>query len=407
MNTIEIKPGIFWVGVNDHHTDYFEGLWPIIQEGISYNAYLIKDEKNVLIDLSKELTTEELFKQIQAQIDFADLDYLVINHMEPDHSGAIAALLRVAPQVTLLGMQKTQNMLKDFYGLEDRFQIVSDGEELSLGQHTLKFVCTPNVHWPETMMTYETTQQVLFSCDAFGSYGALQGGIFDDDVIDKGFFRQEAQRYYANIVSLFKKAVLNAIKKLEGVPLQMVAPSHGLIWRKDPLEIVRFYKQWSEYCLGQPAGCRQTGITMLVGSMYGNTMAMAEAVAQGVVAEGVPLKVFDVLKTHPSYILSEVMVQEGLLIGAPTYEGGLYPPMAHVLDELVRKRFVADRTVARFGSFGWNGGGLREFDNITASLHWQIMDTLEFCGGASTEDLAQARAFGAAYARLIQEATTS
>jgi flavorubredoxin len=401
MNAIELRPGIFWVGVNDHQTDYFEGLWPIIEEGVSYNSYLINDQKKVLIDLTKELTTEELFRQIQNKVDFAELDYLVINHMEPDHSGAIAALLRVAPQITMLGTQKTQNMLKSFYGLGDNFRVVADGEELSLGDHTLRFVCTPNVHWPETMMTFETSQQILFSCDAFGSYGALQGGIFDDDVVDKAFYIQEAQRYYANIVSLFKKAVLNAIKKLEQVPVKMVAPSHGLIWRKDPQEIVTYYKKWSEYCLG--AASRQAGITMLTGSMYGSTMVFAESVAQGVLDEGLPLKMFDVLKTHSSYILSEVMVSEGILIGAPTYEGGIYPPMAHMLDELARKRFAADRTVARFGSFGWNGGGMREFDSITATLNWEVMDSIEFCGAASPNDLQKARALGAAYARKVKE----
>ena len=401
MNVIELRPGIFWVGVNDHQTDYFEGLWPIIEEGVSYNAYLIKDQKNALVDLAKDITTEELFRQIQNKVDFAKLDYLVINHMEPDHSGAIAALLRAAPQITMLGTQKTGNMLKSFYGLENNLKVVSDGEEVSLGNHTLKFICTPNVHWPETMMTYETSQQILFSCDAFGSYGALQGGIFDDDVVDKSFYIQEAQRYYANIVSLFKKAVLNAIKKLEQVPVRMIAPSHGLVWRKDPLEIVNSYQLWSEYCLGATA--RQAGVTLLTGTMYGSTMAFAESVAQGVLDEGLPLKMFDVLKTHPSYILSEIMVTEGILVGAPTYEGGLYPPMAHMLDELARKRFAGDRTVARFGSFGWNGGGMRDFDTITATLNWDVMDTLEFCGAASPNDLQKGRALGAAYARMVKE----
>lgn len=403
MNTVEIKPGIYWVGVNDHQTDYFEGLWPIIEEGVSYNAYLIKDEKNVIIDLAKELSTEELFKQIQKKIHLPDLDYLIINHVEPDHSGAIPALLRVAPNVTLVGTQKTQNMLKCFYGIENRFQVVGDGDELPLGKHTLKFVSTPNVHWPETMMTYETSEQILFTCDAFGSYGALQGGIFDDEVLNKSFYIQEAQRYYSNIVSLFKKAVINAIKKLDQVPVKIIAPSHGLVWRKNPEEIIHLYKQWSEYCLSKSV--RQTGITMLVGSMYGNTMNFAESVAQGVADEGVSLKIFDVLKTHTSYILSEVMAQEGIMIGAPTYEGILYPPMAHVLDELVHKRFSAERTVARFGSYGWNGGGIRRLDAITASLRWEIFDTLEFCGGASDDEMEKARAFGAAYARLIKEKT--
>ena len=402
MHTVEIKPNVFWVGVNDHQTDYFEGLWPIIEEGVSYNAYLIKDEKNVIIDLAKELSTEELFKQIQDKINIADLDYLVVNHIEPDHTGAIPALLRLAPNLTLLGTRKAQTMLKCFYGIdEERIHVVEDGEELPLGEHTLKFIATPNVHWPETMMTYETSEQILFSCDAFGSYGVLHGGIFDDEVTDKAFYIEEAQRYYANIVSLFKKAVLNAIKKLAAVQIKIIAPSHGLVWRENPGEIVQLYKQWSEYCISK--NDRPASIVMLTGTMYGNTTRLAEAVAQGVTDEDVSLKFIDVLKTHPSYILSEVMVSEGLIIGAPTYEGVLYPPMAYALGELAHKRFASDRTVARFGSYGWNGGAIRDFDNITSCLRWKIFDTLEFCGGASTDELARARDFGAAYARLIKE----
>lgn len=403
MHTVEIKPGIFWVGVNDHETDFFEGLWPISEEGVSYNAYLIKDEKSVIIDLAKELSTEELFKQIQDKIDLAKLDYLIVNHVEPDHSGAIPALLRLAPNLTIVGSKKAQNMLKCFYGIDidQRFLVANDGDELSLGQHTLKFVCTPNVHWPETIMTYEITEQILFSCDAFGSYGALDGGIFDDEVENKDFYIQEGQRYYANIVSLFKKAVLNAIKKLADVPVKIIAPSHGLIWRKNPGEILNLYKQWSEYCISKFP--RPAGIVMLVGSMYGNTTELAKAVAQGVADEKLPLTIIDVLRTHPSHILSEVMAQEGLIIGAPTYEGVLYPPMAHTLSELAHKRFTSERTVARFGSYGWNGGGLRDFDSITDCLRWEIFDTLEFCGGASDDELTAAREFGAAYARLIKE----
>jgi flavorubredoxin len=251
------------------------------------------------------------------------------------------------------------------------------------------------------MMTYETSEQILFSCDAFGSYGALHDGIFDDEVQNKDFYIQEAQRYYANIVSLFKKAVISAIKKLSDLQVQIIAPSHGLVWRKNPDEIVGLYQQWSEYCISKFP--RPASIVMLVGSMYGNTQHFAEAVAQGAADENVPLKMIDVLRTHASHILSDVMVNEGLIVGAPTYEGALYPPMAHILSELAHKRFASERTVARFGSYGWNGGGLRDFDEITACLRWEISDSIEFCGGATQDELAKARAFGAAYARLIKE----
>ena len=170
MLPIEIKPDVYWIGVNDRTTDLFEGLWPITQEGVSYNAYLINDEKTAIIDLAKAFKTDEFFDQVDQVTDISQLDYVVVNHMEPDHSGILRTLRRMAPQATILGTEKTRAMLESFYGITEPVEVVQDGDTLSLGQHTLKFVYTPFVHWPETMMTYETTEQILFACDAFGSY---------------------------------------------------------------------------------------------------------------------------------------------------------------------------------------------------------------------------------------------
>jgi anaerobic nitric oxide reductase flavorubredoxin len=397
MLPIEIKPDIYWIGVNDRTTDLFEGLWPITQEGVSYNAYLINDEKTAIIDLAKALKTDEFFDQIDQVSDISQLDYVVINHMEPDHSGILRILRRMAPQTTILGTEKTRAMLESFYGITERVEVVQDGDTLSLGQHTLKFVYTPFVHWPETMMTYETTEQILFSCDAFGSYGALRGGIFDDECTDLGFYTREALRYYVNIVSVFSKPVLKAIATLRDVPVSVIAPSHGLIWRENPQLIVDLYKTWAEYATGPT----EVGITMLYGSMYGNTEKMMNAVAQGISQEGVPLTIFDVAHTHVSYILPYLWKQRGVVVGAPTYEGSLFPLMAQVLDMAAQKR-IRNKKVARFGSYGWGGGAQRHFERLIQPLKWELADSFEFVGCPSDEDLRRGEEFGSQFARLIK-----
>ncbi len=399
MLPIEIRPGIYWVGVNDRTTDLFEGLWPIEEEGVSYNSYLIDDEKKAIIDLSKAIKTDDFFDQVAHVIDLADLDYVVINHMEPDHSGVLRMLLRLAPRVTLLGTEKTRSMLEAFYGITENVRVVADGETLSLGKHTLKFVHTPFVHWPETMMTYEVSQQILFSCDAFGSYGALRGGIFDDEYPDPVFYEREALRYYVNIVAIFSKLVLQAIDKLDGVPLSIIAPSHGLVWREKPGHIVELYRRWAEYATG--ARPTEVGITFLYGTMYGNTEKMMNAVAQGIAEEGVPLTIFDVARTHPSYILPALWTQRGVMVGAPTYEGSLFPPMTHVLEVATTKR-VRNKLVARFGSYGWSGGAQRRFEAMLEPLRWTLTDSFEFVGAPTDEDLRYGEEFGARFARLIK-----
>jgi len=396
MTPIEIRPSVYWIGVNDRTTDLFEGLWPITQEGVSYNAYLIKDEKTAIIDLAKALKTDDFFSQIEQVIDFGRLDYVIVNHLEPDHSGILRTLRRIAPQVKILGTAKTRDMLQSFYDISEGVQIVDDGDTLSLGQHTLKFVHTPFVHWPETMMTYETTERILFSCDGFGSYGALRGAIFDDQCTDQAFYEREALRYYVNIVAVFSKPVLRAIDKLSSVPVSMIAPSHGLIWRADPGRIVKLYKKWATYATepGEP------GVTLIYGSMYGNTEKMMNSVAQGISRAGVPVAIFDVNHTHASYILPFLWTQQGVMIGAPTYEGSLFPPMAYVLQLAAHKR-IRGKKVARFGSYGWGGGAQRDFERLIEPLKWELTDSFDFIGAPSDEEVKRGKEFGACFAQAV------
>ncbi len=213
MAAVEIKPDVYWIGVNDRTTDLFEGLWPITQEGISYNAYLINDQKKAIIDLTKSFKANEFFNQIDEIANISQLDYVIVNHMEPDHSGVLNTLRRISPQAIILGSRKTIEMLDSFYGITENVRAVQDGETLTLGRRTLRFLSTPLVHWPETMMTYEETHGMLFSCDGFGGYGALRGAIFDDECKDFDFYQKEALRYFVNILARFSNMVLKAIRQ--------------------------------------------------------------------------------------------------------------------------------------------------------------------------------------------------
>ncbi|MBN2391347.1 MAG: FprA family A-type flavoprotein [Anaerolineae bacterium] len=397
MPAVIVKPGIYWIGVNDRTTDLFEGLWPITSQGVSYNAYVIDGEKKVLVDAAKDIKSDALLDQIGEVFDPALLDYIVVNHMEPDHTGVLRTLRRIAPNVTFLCTNRAVKLLENYYQVTDNVHVVEDGETLDLGSHQLQFHITPMVHWPETMVTYETTQRVVFSCDAFGGYGALQGAIFDDQCTSPEYYENEALRYYANIVALFPKPVIRAIDKLAGVPIDVVAPSHGLIWRKNPGRIIELYQKWANYALQGP----DVGVTLLYGTMYGNTEKMVEAVAAGVARAGVPMDIFDVRHIHASYILSSVYTRSGVLIGAPTYEGELFPPMAHVLDMVSRKR-IQNRKAAYFGSFGWSGGARREITQWAEKLKWELTEAWEFPGGAKHQDLLKAEELGFNFAQSLK-----
>jgi anaerobic nitric oxide reductase flavorubredoxin len=399
MPPIEIEPDVYWIGVNDRTSDLFEGMWPITQEGISYNTYLINDEKKAIVDLTKSLKTDELLDQIHQIVDLSDLDYVIINHMEPDHSGVLRTLRKIVPDVTVLGTKKTQDMLEAFYGVTEHVQVVGDGDTLSLGDHTLRFFSTPFVHWPETMMTYVEEEEVLFSCDAFGGYGALRGGIFDDQCMDFDFYEKEALRYYVNIVAVFSRPVLKAIAKLKDVPVSTIAPSHGLIWRENPERIVELYRKWAQYA-SEPG---EVGVTLIYGTMYGNTEEMMNAVAQGISDEGVPVDIFDARRTHVSYILPSLWTKRGVVVGAPTYEGSLFPPVAQVLSMASTKR-IRNKIATHFGSYGWSGGAQREFENFVEELKWEKTDAFEFNGGPTDEDLRHGEAFGAEFAQYIKNA---
>jgi anaerobic nitric oxide reductase flavorubredoxin len=396
MQPVEISPAIHWIGVNDRHLEMFEGLWSIGDEGVSYNSYLIVDEKSAIIDLCSKMTSDELFDHVRSITDPSKLAYVVINHMEPDHSGALKALLLLAPKIRLIGTAKTKEMLDSFYGITQNVQVVADGDEINLGVHKLRFFSTPFVHWPETMMTYETTEKILFSCDGFGGYGSLNGCIFDEKIMPVKWYEDQALRYFVNIVANYSKPVKNAIAKFKDLPIKIVAPSHGLIWRNSPLRIIELYQKWADYA----SGPGDTAVTLLYASMYGSTVRMMEVIAQGIVDAGVPVTIYHVSKAPVSGILPSLWLNRGVVMGAPTYEGSLFPDMVSLLN-MAKTKHIFNKKAAGFGSFAWGGGGQREFNELIQSLRWESYGNFEYKGIPDSGDLNEGRKFGFEFAKKL------
>ncbi len=396
-SSVRITDSVTWIGANDRETDLFEGLWPL-PRGVCYNAYLVRAGKTALIDTVKRTAFDRYLDNIRGSVGPAGrVDYLVINHMEPDHSGSVRMLLDIFPDVKIVGNQKTALFLEKFYDIKDNVIVVSDGDELDLGGRKLKFHMTPMVHWPETMMTYDTADKILFSGDAFGGFGALEGGIFDDEV-DVDYFENEILRYFSNIVGKYCVPVQNAIKKLAGVDVKIVASTHGPIWRKDPAWIIEKYDRWSRH-----EG--EEGVVLIYGSMYGNTERMMEAVARGLAEEEVSrIRIFNVSRMHVSYLIRDAWRFRGLILGSPTYDTGLYPPMEHFIKLLERKKLMK-RVLGLFGTFGWSGGGvstLTEFAKGGAGA-WDLVEPVVEANCAPTaEDLKKCEDLGRNVVRRLK-----
>ena len=393
MPSLEIRPGIFWVGVNDRTTDLFEGLWPL-PHGVSYNAYLVVGKKVALIDAVKNHYAEEMLDNIAQVVDPARIDYLVVNHMEPDHSGALPLLRRMAPQAEILATPSALPMLARFYGLRESVRALGDGETLDLGGKILSFHHIPFVHWPETMATYEATEKVLFSCDAFGGFRTLDGAIFADEA-DSRLYEDEVLRYFSNIVGMQSQAVLRAIEKLRALSIEVIAPAHGLIWRKDVQKIVELYERWARM-----EG--EAGVIVVFGSMYGETRKAAEAVAQGVHEAGLPVRVLDASRVHESFIVRDAWRFRGLVLGTPTYDTGIFPPIEQALRLLERKR-LKNRVVGLFGSYGWKGGAVSKLAEKVGELGWELVDTVEFPGAPDSSDLERLWELGRKVAEAVAQ----
>ncbi len=360
----QLTERIFWTGVNDRRKELFENIWPLPQ-GVSYNSYLIRDKKCALMDTVEAGSDRNYLDWVAQVLDGRELDYLVIHHMELDHAGEIENLVARYPDVRIVGNAKTFKVLEAYYGTLPNLMEVKDGEELDLGHHKLKFVFTPWVHWPETMMSYDQTEGILFSGDAFGMFGTLDGGVFDDQV-DFAFHESEMRRYYSNIVGKYSSMVQKALAKLADVPVKVICPLHGLVWRKDPARVLGLYDKWSRQ-EGDP------GLVLVYASMYGNTARMADSIAFRIAQQGVKrIQVFDVSKTHISYLINEIWKYQGVILGSCAYNTGMFPLMRNLTEELIDLG-VKNKYLGVFGTYSWNGGGVRNLDLFAQQCGWEVV----------------------------------
>lgn len=393
----EIKDKVYYVGVNDRKKTLFEGLWPL-PSGVSYNSYLIDDDKICLIDTVEVDFFTQFLENIREVIGDRPIDYIVINHMEPDHSGSLSLMRKYYPDIQVVSNKKAFDMLRGFYGISGGEYEVKNGDTLELGHHTLQFFLTPMVHWPETMMSLDVTDNIIFTGDAFGCFGALNGGLIDSEINCDDFWL-EMIRYYSNIVGKYGTPVQNALKKLAGISLDYICSTHGPVWHEHLNKVVALYDQMSRYET-------EEGLVICFGTMYGNTERMAEVIARAASQAGIKnIVMHNVSKTHHSYIIRDVFRYRGLIVGAPTYNTGLYHEMDVLLSELAN-RDIKNHYFGWFGSYGWAGKAVAKIKEWNdTQLHFEpVGKPVEMRQALTADVAAQCSELGKAMAeRLIAD----
>ncbi len=347
-NVRNVTDDIVWVGASDRRLALFENIFPI-PRGVSYNSYVLLDEKTVLLDTVDAGVAGQFFENLEHVLGGRKLDYLVVNHMEPDHCAMIGDIVRRYPEVQVVGNAKTFTMMKQFFGTDfaERAVTVKEGDTLSSGKHTLHFVMAPMVHWPEAMVTYDEMDKVLFSADGFGTFGALNGNIFADEVDFDRDWLDDARRYYTNIVGKYGASVQALLKKAAGLDIAVICPLHGPVWRENLDYILEKYQKWSTY------ESEDQAVVIMYASMYGNTASAADALAGRLAAKGVKkIAVYDVSNTHVSELISEIFRASHLVFAAPTYNAGIYPVMDNLLSDM-KALAVQKKTVALMENGTW------------------------------------------------------
>lgn len=345
--TRKITDDIIYIGGSDRKLSLFEAVYPV-PTGVSYNSYLVKDEKTVLFDTVDSSVAELFFENLKHELGGRKLDYVVVQHMEPDHSATLRRLTETYPEAKIVTSAKALTMIGQFFDVpaEERVQVVKEGDTLTTGKHIFSFVAAPMVHWPEVIMTYDSTDKVLFTADAFGTFGALDGAIFADEVDFAGDYLAEARRYYCNIVGKYGSQVQAVLKKAAGLDIQMICPLHGFVWRRELDSIIAKYDLWSKY------EAEEKGVLIAYTSVYGGTQAAAELAAAKLREKGLTVKMYDASMTHTSYIVAEAFRFSHIIFATTTYNNGIFIKMEELLHDLVAHN-LSNKTVGIIENGSW------------------------------------------------------
>ena len=365
-----IKNDIYWVGGNDRRISLFENVYPL-SHGVSYNSYLITDEKTILLDTVDKAISHLFIENLKHVLNGRTLDYVVVNHMEPDHCAVLEDIVNLYPEVKIICNAKALNMIKQFFDFDadSHAQIINEGDTISTGKHNFSFYMAPMVHWPEVMVTYDSTDKILFSADAFGTFGALNGNIFADEVNFERDWLDEARRYYTNIVGKYGAPVQALLKKASGLDIEMICPLHGPIWRENIGWFIDKYQKWSTYTPEDKA------VMIAYASVYGNTENAAEILASELAAKGVKnISVYDVSTTHSSVILSESFRCSHLVFMSSTYNGGIFPNMETALLD-IKAHALQNRTIALAENGTWAATTGKQMRELLSTL--KNMEILE------------------------------
>lgn len=344
----KVTEDLYWVGGNDRQIELFENIFPLAK-GVSYNSYLLLDEQTVLFDTADYAIGKQFIENVMSVLNGRNLDYIVVNHMEPDHCSLIGELLLHYPDVKIIGNAKTFPMIEQFFSfdLTGKTLTVKEGDTFCSGKHTFRFIMSPMVHWPEAMMTYDEKDKVLFSADAFGTFNALNGNLFNDELDFNREWLDEARRYYTNIVGKYGPQVQNVLKKASSLDIQMICPLHGPVWRSNLNFIIEKYNLWSRY---EP---EEKGVMIAYASMYGNTENMAEILAVMLAEAGVKnIHMHNISKTHVSELISGSFKYSHIVLASPTYNNGIYPLMDNYLEDM-KALSLQNRTIAVLGNGSW------------------------------------------------------
>jgi flavorubredoxin len=393
----ELAKGVYWVGVVDWGIRYFHGFEYSTHRGTSYNAYLIVDDKIALVDSVWGRFREEFLDNLREVIDPARIDYVIANHAEPDHSGSLDAVLALAPKAKVIVSKNGAQSIPGHYHQDWDFQVVKTGDKISLGKRELVFVEAPMLHWPDSMFTYLSPDAILMPNDAFGQH--IASAFRFNDQVDQTELHQEAIKYYANILTPFSPLVTKKIDEVLalGLPVNMIAPSHGVIWRDDPLQIVHQYKTWAEQ---KP----EPRAVILYDTMWEATRKMADAISQGLAAAGVGSKSFHMAAADRNDVLTEVFQAKAVLVGSPTLNGGLLPSITPILEDLRGLKFK-NKIGAAFGSFGWSGESVKQIEeHLKRSKIEIVADGVLAKWQPDGDSLAACRALGETVARKVLEA---